>query len=224
MKKSPIILSILLLCLATLTAFGQAKGDMSDWNVPPPLPAGTIPKTPGEKGKTPLLLPADVPVPSLNSTPGAKAVSLPPVDQTAPEVEAPGQPEFPAMPFATPDIPLPAVPQAMELPKQTLHEQEAESTPTMPEPQAPEMPQFPPQPEINKGMETGGDLKIPVMPAILAQPVKIALPSNAFPFTEWPAPPIPENTDMSLSTTNEKNNNQDKTEVKKKPVKHRRGG
>jgi hypothetical protein len=223
MKRLVLIFFVMTFCLETQYAFCQAKGDFSDWNVPPPLPAGTIPKGPGGAKPAGLQLPADVTAPNLQLI-DLKLAALSPVLYTAPDVPAPEQPQFPSLPFEVPDIPLPKVPAAMDLPKQAPHDEITESNTDMPEPVAPEMPAFPKMPDASQKSTDEGTLRFPVMPAIVAQPGTVALPADAFPFLEWPAPGIPENSEVNMAPSGNSSDDKVKPTNKKKTAKKLKGG
>ncbi len=209
-------------CLVAQRALCQVKGDFSDWNVPPPIPTGTIPKGPGKNAPV-AELPVDVPAPNLQSI-NLRLAALSPVLQTAPDVPAPDQPKFPSLPFAVPDIPLPGIPAAMELPKQTLHDATIESNTDMPEPAAPEMPVLPKMPNINQQSPDQGVLKFPLIPAIIIEPGSAALPVDAFPFLEWPVPGVPENAELNGDQQGSPNNDNVKPTNKKRTTKKLKGG
>jgi hypothetical protein len=223
MKRLVIICLIMTFYLEAQRALCQVKSDFSDWNVPPPVPTGTIPKGPGGAKTTVLLLPADVTAPSLQSIDLKLAGSFP-ISQTAPDVQAPEQPKFPPLPFNAPDIPLPAVPPAIGLPKQTLHDEITESNTDMPEPVAPEMPAFPKMPVLTQKPADEGVLKLPLIPAIIVQPDPSALPLDAFPFLEWPVPGIPVSSEMNTWPAANSNDDKIKPTNKKKTAKKLKGG
>jgi len=223
MKRLVLIFLMMAFCLEAQRAFCQVKSDFSDWNVPPPVPTGTIPKSPGVKSPAVLELPTDLPAPNLQSI-DLKLAALSPALQTAPDVAAPDQPQFPLLPFETPGIPLPSAPAAMELPKQTLHDEAAGSSTDMPEPTAPEMPEFPKRPDINQQSSGGVNSKVPLMPAIIIDQGSAALPADAFPFLEWPVPGIPENSEINADQSGSPNNDKTKPINKKKTAKKIKGG
>ena len=210
-------------CLEAQRALCQVKNDFSDWNVPPPVPTGTIPKGPG--GARPVVLqpPADIPAPNLQSI-DLKLAVLSPVSQTAPDVQAPAQPQFPVLPFQVPDIPLPEVPHAMELPKQTFHDAIEESNTHMPEPTAPEMPALPKMPDVSQSPSAEGALKLPLIPPIVIQPAAATLPADDFPFLEWPVPGIPGITEIGAGQMANPDDNNLKPNTKKKTPKKIKGG
>jgi hypothetical protein len=222
MKRLVIVFLIMTFYLEAQQAFCQVKGDFSDWNVPPPVLTGTIPKGPGGVKPSVLQPPPDVPAPDLELI-DLKLAASSPILQTAPDVQAPVQPEFPALPFDVPDIPLPQVPGAMALPKKTPHDEILENNTDMPEPAAPEMPELPKMPQITSKSTDEETLKIPIIPAIVVQPASAALPADAFPFLEWPVPGIPESTEMSTALSGNPDNNIKPTN-KKKTAKKLKGG
>ncbi|HZY35931.1 MAG TPA: hypothetical protein VFE53_04740 [Mucilaginibacter sp.] len=223
MKKLAFVFLVMTLCLQALEALCQVKSDFSDWNVPPPIPAGTIPKGPGGAKLTVTQTPTDIPAPNLQLI-ELRLAALSPILQTAPDVQAPEQPQFPALPFNVPDIPLPKIPLPVNLPKQTPHDQIIEHNTDMPEPGAPEMPEFPKIPDVTQSSPNQGSLKFPVMPAIIVQPVTIALPDNAFPFLEWPVPEIPENAQLHMILSGNSSDNNVKPINKKRTAKKLKGG
>ena len=224
MKRMLFVFLLFTFCLKAQYSLCQVKNDFSDWNVPPPVPPGTIPKGPGG-GQPPILLQlSDVPAPDLQLI-NFKLVSLSPILQTAPDVPAPEQPQFPSLPFDVPDIPLPQVPRAMDLPKQTFHDEVIPDGNTdMPEPAAPEIPELPKMPVTTQKPSDNIDLKLPVIPAIVAQPVSVALPADAFPFIDWPVPGIPVNSELNSCSTNNATDDKVKPNIKKKTAKKFKGG
>ena len=201
----------------------QVKNDFSDWNVPPPVPTGTIPKGAGGVKPAVSLPLTDIPAPGLQLI-DLKLAALSPILQTAPDVPAPEQPKFPSSPFELPDIPLPQAPHAMDLPKQTLHDQIEETSTNMPEPAAPEMPAFPKMPDVKQQSTDDGVLKFPVIPPIIVQPDPVALPAGDFPFLEWPAPGIPLNTEIGPGQAANPDDGKVKPDTKKKTSKKLKGG
>ena len=91
---------------------------------------------------------------------------------------------IPPLPFDVPDIPLPQVPRALDLPKQTLHDEIIERATDMPEPVAPEMPELPKMPKVTENPTNDGTMKLPVIPGIIVEPGSAALPADAFPFLD----------------------------------------
>ena len=223
MKRLVFIFLMIAFCLDAQHAFCQVKNDFSDWNVPPPVPIGTIPKSGGGVKPALLQLPVDVAAPKLQLI-DLKLAALSPILQTAPDVPAPEQPKFPPLPFEVPDIPLPQVPLAMALPKQTPHDEIIESNTDMPEPAVPEMPDFPKMPDANQKTTDDGILKLPLVPDIIVEPGTSALPADAFPFLEWPVPAIPENSQVDNDQPDSMNNDNIKPTNKNKTAKKLKGG
>jgi len=223
MKRLVLLFLIMTFYMEGQQALCQVKGDFSDWNVPPPIPTGTIPKGPGGVKPAVLQPPPDVPALTLELI-DLKLAASSPILQTAPDVQAPAQPELPPLPFDVPDIPLPQVPGAIALPKKTPHDEILENNTDMPEPAAPEMPVLPKPPQVTSQSTDEGVLKLPVIPAIMVQSGSAALPADAFPFLEWPVPDIPENTEMSTVLSGNPDNNKVKPTNKKKTAKKLKGG
>jgi len=223
MKRLLLALFVIGFCLQTQYAHCQVKNDFSDWNVPPPVPAGTIPKGPGGAKKTVVQIPPDVPAPNLQLI-DLKLAAMSPILRTATDVPAPGQPQFPPLPFAVPDIPLPQAPAPMDLPKQTPHDEITEGNTDMPEPAAPEVPEFPKIPDVSQKSTDQGTMKFPVIPAIVAQPGAAELPADAFPFLEWPLPCIPENSEVIITPSGNSNDDKVKPTNKRKTAKKIKGG
>jgi hypothetical protein len=222
MKKLVPVLLLIILSFGAERAFSQ-KGDFSDWNVPPPLAPGTIPKGPVTVKPAVLQLPADLQAPGFPSITDIKLAALTPILLTAPDVPAPAQPEFPALPFQTPDIPLPQVPVALDLPKQAPRDEVIEDVTDMPSPAIPEMPNLPNLPDVQPDNSTGEKLKLPIVPALIKQPATGALPEYAFPFTDWPVPAIPLNVHFNFAIPVKPAGNKLKPHTNRKSVKKRQG-
>jgi hypothetical protein len=218
MKRFAFVFLVITFCLQSQFAFCQVKGDFSDWNVPPPVPTGTIPKAPGGAKPISLAPPSDIAAPNQPLT-DLKLAALSAAFQGASDVPAPAQPQFPSMPFAVPDIPLPLIPVAMGLPKQTLHDEIIENNTDMPQPAVPETPELPKMPKAIQKPSGNIDLKLPLIPAIIAQPGTVGLPAEAFPFQEWPVPEIPENAEITASLPANINDDKVKPDNKKKTAK-----
>ena len=113
----------------------------------------------------------------------------------------------------------------MDLPKQTFHDEVIPDGNTdMPEPAAPEIPELPKMPVTTQKPSDNIDLKLPVIPAIVAQPVSVALPADAFPFIDWPVPGIPVNSELNSCSTNNATDDKVKPNIKKKTAKKFKGG
>jgi len=188
------IIHILLLMAFTLgarDALSQKKSDFSDWNVPPPIPPGSIQKGRAVDKNIHIQLPVDVAVPDLQFNADLKFITIVQVSKASPDVAAPEQPLFPGMPFRVDEIPSPAIPKALDLPKDAPQDEVNEDITGMPSPKAPEMPDLPKMPVVTEGQSNGVPSRLPVVPSILKQPVPELTGGTTFPFTEWPAPPIP---------------------------------
>jgi|SRR6185437_3928009 len=195
MKK---LINILILIAFTGAGnvFAQVKGDFSDWNVPPPIPPGSISK--GSVTKATILLPpTDVQAFDVTLANNIKLAALSPVLHKSPIVDVPDQPEFPLLPFKTPDIPLPVVPDAIDPPREAPQDAVNDISLDIPSPPVPEMPEIPKMPDVIPDKSPDISLKLPIMPGILQQPVPGIIKSGMdFPFDEWPAPPIPSNSNF----------------------------
>ena len=206
MRKIFIILLFTALACVSLGGYAQT-GDRSDWNVPPPVPPGSIPKgaVPGKGGKT-TITPAttNVTQPGLPKLGAAKLANLPPVSLILPVVITPGQPAFPLMPFDVPAIPLPDVPDAIDLPKQAPVDEVTTDEAAFPEPTAPEMPAMPAAPLTNTDKNTVAPFKVPLTPPLVTQLSPGALSASLFPFADWQVPPILSNIHFVLVLPEEK--------------------
>ena len=215
MRKLIPALMVVSLCLGAQYAFSQVKGDFSDWNVPPPVPPGTIPKGAITNKQLAIQPPVDVPAPSLQFPANVRLTALAPVIETALDVPAPTQPAFGPLPFAVPDMPLPEVPAALAPPKPAPHDEVIEGLTEMPDVPVPDLPPAPKIPEAGTLPPSTEILKLPIMPGIIPQP-DISVPTNSFPFNLWPAPAIPLNPDVTITPPVEMNND------KAKPGKHKK--
>jgi hypothetical protein len=194
MKKIILFLLPAAIALGVQTAFSQQvpyKSDFSDWNVPPPVPPGTVPKGTVKNKNVVLRLPADVPVPVLKFDAALKLTASAQVLHTAPDVAAPDQPEFPDFPFKVVAIPLPLIPKSIELPQNEPRDEVSEDITNMPDPKEPDMPDLPKKPDVQEG--TSGDIsvRLPLVPFLLKQPVPEVTSGQLFPFDEWPVPSLP---------------------------------
>ena len=202
---------------ASLGGYAQT-GDRSDWNVPPPVPPGSIPKgtVPGKTGKT-TITPAttDVTRPGVPKLGSVRLADLPPVSLILPVVNVPGQPAFPLMPFDVPVIPLPDVPDAIDLPKQAPVDEATTDEAEFPEPTAPEMPAMPAAPLTNPDKNTVAPFKVPLTPPLVTQLSPGALSVSIFPFSDWQVPPIPSNLHFVLVLPGEKGNIRSKPKILK---------
>jgi len=205
MKKNTAIKTalniLLLLGFAAITgpSFAQQK-DFSDWNVPPPVPPGSMAKG-GTPPKATIAAPViDVPHFALPKIAAVKISKLDPVLTTAPKVVIPGQPAFPATPFLVDAIPLPEIPEALSLPNKVPQDKAGTDFADLPEPEAPDMPDMPKSPDAITGKFSGVPAKIPATPLLPTQVVPFI--STDFPFTEWPLPPIPVNPPFKFTFRN----------------------
>ena len=221
MKKIFILLMLIGLAGMTCGAYAQT-GDGSDWNVPPPLPPGTIPKgaVPRKIGKATDISPVvDVPQPAMPKLGEVELAALSPVSSIIPAVAVPYQPVFPSLPFETPEIPVPAAPEAMDLPKQVPADEIIGTTTDFPEPQAPDMPATPNTP-VTTGKDPVETFKVPLTPGLLQQPVVNDLPGASFPFTEWSVLPIVSNIHFVLVLPDEKGDIRSKPKALKRKQKN----
>lgn len=199
---------LLRILIFTLIAFAgclnQAmaqKFNLSDWNVPPPLPPGTTTKgnTTGKAatGKSAVLTLSDIRGVSLPAAPPVQVPVLAAVSTTSPSVNSPGQPTLLDAGAGLPDIPSPDAQDASQLPKQSLHDEVVSSIVDLPIPQEPEMPVFPAEPTASTQTTTAKSF-IPLMPGV------ISLPSPSLPSDDginpWSSPGIPDNTGFKLMT------------------------
>jgi hypothetical protein len=189
--KTPVIILLLITLMGSQYAEAQVKsGNFSDWNVPPPLPPGTMAKG-VVPHKTTLIMPlTDLPPVSLPHTEQVKLAQLPPVTLTPPAVPAPYEPAFPVTPTALPDMPVPLTPEAINLPQNIPPDQLTKVSTDMSDPPDPAMPDLPKTPDITSAKFPDTPTPLPVMPGVPQQPVP-AMPPDIFPFTEWQIPSIP---------------------------------
>jgi hypothetical protein len=174
------ILPALILAVFIITGcLNQAvaqKGNLSDWNVPPPLP----PVPPGsqlkgnavskaESGKVIVLTLVDVPAPSLPPAPPVQIPVLASIAATSPLVDVPNQPTISGVGAGLPDVPSPDAPETPALPKQVPGDVAIIANTEIPVPEAPEMPPFPKEP-LPSGLVNGASGAIPVMPNVISPP------------------------------------------------------
>ncbi|MCR8556095.1 hypothetical protein KXD93_00490 [Mucilaginibacter sp. BJC16-A38] len=222
MKKVIYVLLLLGFMAVSLTASAQ-HGDFSDWNVPLPLPPGSITKSvsPG-KPKTAVVVPViDLPSFALPKTAGVKLGKLAPVSSEIPEVAIPKQPAFPATPTLLAEIPLPDVPEAPGLSGQAPQDKIINNDLIdIPVPEAPDMPDMPKAPIVTSS-SSAAPVKIPVTPLLPTQVAPVM--STDFPFTDWPLPLIPVNTNFNflLPDSSDNANPKPKTIQKAKRPPHR---
>ena len=192
MKKLIIILLFVTLFSGGEHAFAQVKSDFSDWNVPPPVPPGTLNKQTTKNNIT-ITPPSDVPVPG---QPVSGPVKLPdpgPVITTFLNVDAPGQPTLPGGSVKTDDIPDPKAPNALNPPEHPPGDQADEGAIDMPNPAAPELPAFPPIKDISSGSSNEKMPKLPVTPFLLKPAVNGNFSTQLFPYSLWVMPGVPGN-------------------------------
>jgi len=192
MKKFIIIWMFVTLFSGAELAFAQVKSDFSDWNVPPPVPPGTINKQ-TSKNYIAITPPSDVPIPA---QPVSGSVKLPdpgPVITTFLNVDAPSQPTMPPGSVKTDDIPDPTAPNALNPPERPPGDQAADGAIDMPNPQAPELPAFPSTPGISGNDPNEKTPKIPVTPVLIKPAVTGNFSVQQFPYIIWVMPKIPGN-------------------------------
>jgi len=169
---------------------GAQTGNLSDWNVPPPLPPGNITKgNISGKGKKMVLTLTDVPAVSLPVGPPLQIPDLAAVSATAPSVASPGQPVLLGIEPGLPEIPLPAAPVAPALPRQSVRDMPIQRIIDIPAPPAPEMPALPSVPAFS-GQTGAVKMSIPLMPDIVSLPSPVLPPDGAI--ISWAIPRIPE--------------------------------
>ncbi|MBB3057051.1 hypothetical protein [Mucilaginibacter gotjawali] len=181
------------------SATAQAR-NLSDWNVPPPLPPGSSTKgnTTGKPAtaKSILLIPGDIPIPSQPAAPPVKMPYLAAIVTTSPFAASPGQPYKLSIDVEGPDIPLPGAPDAPPLPQQTMQDKPAPEVIDLPAPPPPDMPPLPQQP-ASSGQTTPGKLPLPLMPEVLSLQSPLLPPASAPMY--WPTPAIPGNASIRLT-------------------------
>lgn len=178
----------------------QVRSNQSDWNVPPPLPPGTLPKantiTKGATGQPVTLTIGDVPTLTLPAISPVQMPALAAISTTSPVVAPPEQPAILEMQTGLPEIPSPEAPEAPSLPKQSLHDAEVPVVIDLPIPASPDLPPAPAEPSSSSGQpgNTGGTL--PVIPEVLSLFGPAAPPAGTF--EPWPTPGIPENAGFKM--------------------------
>jgi len=190
MKTPVIILLLIALAGSAQQAGAQIKSNFSDWNVPPPLPPGTMDKGAVANKKTVITLLTDVPPVSLPQTGQIKLDELPPIMLIAPTVPPPDQPTFPGIPLQLADMPLPSLPEAIAMPQHIPKDQVSQVITDMPDPADPAMPDFPKIPDVTADKFPSALAPLPIIPGIPKQPA-YAMQPGIFPFTEWSIPPVP---------------------------------
>jgi hypothetical protein len=220
MKTALNILLILGFAAITRQACAQ-HGDFSDWNVPPPVPPGSMAKG-STPGKATVIVPvADLLPFALPKIAGVKISKLDPVSSIIPDAAVPGQPAYPSTPFLLAEIPLPEIPEAIRLPEQIPQDKASTDLTDIPVPEAPEMPDMPKTPDAALDKFSGSSAKIPATPLIPTQVIPAA--STDFPFTECVLPPIPVSLNFTLTLPNSSDNvnPKPKTTQKVKKAPHR---
>jgi hypothetical protein len=179
------------------TAHAQ-KNNLSDWNVPPPLPPGNLTKgniiDNGGPGKPIILILNDIPPMLLPPFSPVELPLLAAISTTPPFVNTPAQPGILDIDKSLPDIPLPAAPDAPPLPNQALQDGPLQPGDNVPVPAAPEMPVLPREPKPSD-QTTNIKLPIPLMPGLI-NPSLILEPGNQI--DAWPTPGIQENINFKL--------------------------
>jgi len=217
MRKIVNIILFVTLILGARNALGQRRSGFSDWNVPPPILPGGLKKGGVTNDKIKLQPPADVPAPVLDLDPDFKLLPPAQVGLTPTDVEVPGQPLFPAMPFAVVEIPSPSAPKIIELPLKAPQDEVTEGATDMPLVQEPEMPELPKMPVVVEGQASDAPNRLPLIPSILKQPVPELITDTPFPFTEWPVPPIPLTIHLTVVLPGEADDNKPLPKALKKP-------
>jgi len=197
------LLPVLILTLIAVAGFWNKtiaqKSNLSDWNVPPPLPPGTTTKG-NTTGKTVTVKPIvlnlnDIPAPSQPVASAVKIPDLAAVSEVSPFVTSPGRPDILTIEADWPEIPLPDAPDAPSLPQQTLQDKPVPPVTDLPVPAPPEMPALPNEP-ASSGQTTPGKWPIPLMPEVFSLNSP-SLPPGSAPFY-WSTPAIPESVSIKL--------------------------
>ncbi|MDR3695417.1 hypothetical protein [Mucilaginibacter sp.] len=202
-------IKLLLVLIVTLIAFSISLNtaaaqvhNLSDWNVPPPLPPGTITRgnTTGKPAtaKPTILTPVDIPIPAQPAAPPVKMPYLAAIITTPPFAASPGGPDKLSIDPEDPDIPLPDAPDAPSLPQQTLQDKPTPEVIDLPLPASPEMPPLPQEP-ASSGQTSPGKLLIPLMPEVLSLKSPSLPPGNAPMY--WPTPAIPGDISIKLAAS-----------------------
>lgn len=184
------LLAVVLLIFYSEAAYAQ-RGNQSDWNVPPPLPPGSITKgdtegRPGNGGSAALTI-MDVTA-VLQPVISVSIPELPPISTTAPDASQPKQPAG-DMIAALPDTPLPEMPETPEMPNRTLQDTPEPPLTTVPMPAVPELPAPPKAPVGGANPVQANNNGIPLMPEV-TEPLKLTPPpaGNIL----WSSPGVPE--------------------------------
>ncbi len=190
------LLAVVLLIFYSEVAYAQ-RGNQSDWNVPPPLPPGSITKgdtegRPGNGGSAALTI-MDVAA-VLQPVISISVPELPPIGITAPDASQPKQPSG-EMIAALPDTPLPEMPETPEMPNRTLQDAPEPPLTTVPMPAAPELPTPPKAPVGVVNPAQPANNAIPLTPEITT-PLKLTPPPAGA--ILWSSPGVPENINFKL--------------------------
>ena len=194
---------VLMAFLAVAGPFNRAlaqRHNASDWNVPPPLPPGSLTKgnTTGKPATVtpPIVLAlADIPSVTLFSGPGVTVPDLPPLSTTPPAINSPDQPTILGIMASLPEIPLPFFPDLPPLPQRFLQDEQTPRVADVPMPAMPEMPAFPAEPTPS-GQIINIQTPVPVTPDVAGEPYFSLHPGGEM--TVWSTPGIPENVSFKL--------------------------
>jgi hypothetical protein len=197
MKKLIIVFVAISLLAGAGSAIAQVKGDFSDWNVPPPVPPGTQPKQPNNKSNSPAVQQTDVPAPAQPVTGPVKLPELGPVITTYLTVTSPEQPAIDNPAAFNELMPLPAMPDGIDPPRQAPQDKATQGATDMPQPVAPESPPLPPMPVADGSSTNERSPKLPIVPMMESNASIGVVPGSQFPFTMWPVPGIPGNVQIT---------------------------
>ena len=192
MKKLIIVLVFVTLFSGAEYAFAQVRSDFSDWNVPPPVPPGTINKQ-TTKGNIAITPPSDVPVPAQPISGPVKLPDPGPVITTFLSVNAPRQPTLPPGFAKTNDIPDPTAPDALNPPEHPPADRAVDGATDMPNPPAPELPGFPSIPDTSGRTSNEKTAKLPVAPVVIKPAASGNFSVELFPYVIWVTPDVPNN-------------------------------
>jgi hypothetical protein len=199
-KLLPILILTLIALACSLNEAMAQKGNLSDWNVPPPLPPRNLPKGNTGKlvpGKPIVLTLKDIPAISLPPGPAVQMQALAAIATTSPLVNAPDQPTILGIETQLAEIPLPGAPDALPLPQQSPQDVSVTATFDLPVPESPEMPVSATEPTPS-GQTSTAKGPLPVMPDVMNQPSPV-LPQGDGPAI-WSTPGILENVSFKLAT------------------------
>lgn len=192
-KRTKLLPAMVLAAVMALASFNRASAQInnaSDWNVPPPLPPGSVTKgvTTG-KAATVVLSLVDISAGSLPAVRLAQIPGLAPVATTSPAVNTPEQPAEPAIiSTGIPEIPHPGAPDAPPLPKQVMADVQIPLATDLPFTAAPEMPPLPPEPSVIGQSVVTVKRSVPLLPGMVSAPTPI-LPAGKN-IVIWPTPAI----------------------------------